>query len=93
MTRAKRVDGNQPEIVDALREADCIVDITSGQGDGFPDLVVWRRRDGRVFTVEVKMPDGRLTQAETRYVVSHVVGSHRIFTTAEDAVKGILEAK
>lgn len=38
--RAKRIDDNQPEIVKALRDIGCIVEITSSAGDGFPDLVV-----------------------------------------------------
>ena len=40
MRRAARIDANQPEIVDALRAIGATVAITSGLGDGFPDLVV-----------------------------------------------------
>lgn len=50
-----RVDANQPEIVDALRQVGASVIITSAQGRGFPDLVIgWR---GRNYLLEVKNPN------------------------------------
>jgi len=50
--RAHKVDANQEEIAQALRIMGCKVAITSGLGNGFPDLVV---RKGRVVRlVEVK---------------------------------------
>jgi Holliday junction resolvase len=52
MRKAASIDGNQPEIVTTLRKIGCSVAITSGLGDGFPDLVVGRR--GRNLLVEVK---------------------------------------
>ena len=38
--RAAKVDSNQTEIVEYFRSQGCSVAITSGAGDGFPDLVV-----------------------------------------------------
>jgi Holliday junction resolvase len=52
--RARRVDGNQPAIVDALRRVGFHVEITSHVGCGYPDLTA--ARGGRVVLVEVKDP-------------------------------------
>jgi hypothetical protein len=69
MRKAARIDRNQPEIVDALRAAGCAVAITSGAGDGVPDLVVARRARGdwrpTVYLIEVK--DGERPPSE-RYL-------------------------
>lgn len=45
MRRAARTDGNQQEIIDALRAAGCGVVDLSGVGGGVPDLLV----EGPVF--------------------------------------------
>lgn len=52
MTYAKRTDTNQQEIVAALRKMGYSVAITSGVGDGFPDLVVGRA--GQTWLIELK---------------------------------------
>jgi len=53
--RAARVDGNQAEIVEALRGIpDCTVSDTSAVGGGFPDLCVGYR--GFNFFFEIKDP-------------------------------------
>ena len=70
MTRqAARVDGNQAEIVAALRRAGCSVAITSGVGHGFPDLVVGVgvEDEARTLLMEVKRPGERLTPDEARW--------------------------
>lgn len=65
---AKRVDANQPEIVDTLRRAGLHVDHTHEIGGGFPDLIVtgYSARADSVLAllVEVKTPNGTLTPAE-----------------------------
>lgn len=38
--RARKIDGNQTKVVEALRKAGLSVAITSSLGSGFPDLVV-----------------------------------------------------
>lgn len=53
--RAAKVDGNQAEIVKALREAGATVQPLHSIGDGCPDLLVGFR--GRNYLLEVK--DGR----------------------------------
>lgn len=50
--RAARIDANQPEIVEALREAGCSVQLLHMVGKGCPDLLVgWQ---GLNVLVEVK---------------------------------------
>lgn len=59
MRRARRTDGNQAEIVAALREAGRFVEVLSDVGRGVPDLLVaW---SGRSLLMEVKMPKEKLT--------------------------------
>ena len=53
---APKTDENQPEIVQALRDAGCSVQSLSFVGKGCPDLLVGR--DGRNFLLEVKWPLG-----------------------------------
>ena len=50
--RASRIDRNQTEIVTAYRGVGATVELTHGQGKGFPDLVVGFR--GLTHLVEVK---------------------------------------
>lgn len=52
MRRAARVDGNQTQIVDALRKAGCSVLSLASVGGGCPDLVVGVR--GKNLLIEVK---------------------------------------
>ena len=60
--RAARVDANQPDIVKALRRVGCLVAITSGVGQGFPDIVVGYRQ--RIYLVEIK--DGTKPPSATK---------------------------
>lgn len=68
--RAARVDANQPEIVEKLREAGCSVFITSDVGQGFSDIVVGLR--GMNYLLEIKDGDKspsrrQLTEAEKEF--------------------------
>jgi hypothetical protein len=54
-----RVDANQKEIVDGLRQVGARVQVTSDVGKGFPDLVVSFR--GVVYLIETKTENGKLT--------------------------------
>lgn len=54
MRRAAHTDGNQAEIVAALRAAGAFVQSLAAVGDGCPDLLVIRGQ--RVFLLEVKDP-------------------------------------
>jgi len=60
--RARKIDSNQPAIVEYLRLCGCSVAITSRLGDGFPDLVV--AKWGSTVLVEVK--DGSLSPSRRR---------------------------
>ena len=53
--RARRIDDNQTEIVQALRAIGATVAITSAQGHGFPDLCVGIFK--RTYLLEVKNPN------------------------------------
>lgn len=63
MSRAKRVDANQPEIIQTFEDLGARVAITSSAGDGFPDLVVQYRFPTKLFnrslaTLLVEIKDG-----------------------------------
>jgi len=62
---ARKVDSNQAEIVMALRAAGASVTDLSRFGHGVPDLLVGYNR--RVYLIEVKSADGKLTPAEQRW--------------------------
>lgn len=70
MKYARRADGNQAEIVAALRAVGCKVIPTHTIGQGFPDLVV--DYQGRTVLIEVKDPskpksDRRLTPQQQEF--------------------------
>ena len=73
MRRAARVDGNQGEIVSALRQIGASVAPCHAVGQGFPDLCVgW---NGETFLLEVKDPskpirDQRLTPSQVEFHAS-----------------------
>ena len=52
MRRAARVDRNQTEVVEALRQAGCRVQPLHMVGKGCPDILVGR--DGRLVLMEIK---------------------------------------
>ena len=60
--KAKRVDTNQKEIVEAFRSLGCSVFITSMVGKGFPDIVVGFR--GKNYLFEIK--DGNKFKSQQR---------------------------
>jgi hypothetical protein len=81
MSRAKKVDANQPEIVDTFRQLGAKVAITSSAGDGFPDLVVqYRYPDMRygLHTLLVEVKDGAKPPSK-RKLTPDQVKFHAIF--------------
>ena len=97
MTHAHRVDSTQKDIVTALRKAGCSVAITSGAGDGFPDLVVYRPRVSTkdlegLYLLEVKTRGGKLTPAQEKFH-GKWKGPIHIVTSVDEAliVVGVLE--
>ena len=91
--RRHRSDGNQTEIVTALRKIGCSVAVTSGAGDGFPDIVAGRtdiNGDKRNWLIEIK--DGSAPPSQQKLTVSQVnfhnewKGQIAIVTSAEQAI-------
>jgi len=65
-------DGNQSEIVAALRAAGYIVDLTHRLGGGFPDLIVYTKTDpGVAVPMEIKMPGEVLNEREVKWWGEH----------------------
>ena len=62
MRRAAKVDENQPEIVQALREIGATVEPLHFVGRGFPDIAVGYRGNNWLF--EIKTKAGKLTEDE-----------------------------
>lgn len=63
--QAAKIDANQTEIVEALRQVGCSVEITSRLGKGYPDLTVGYR--GVTYLIEVKTDKGKLTTDQIRW--------------------------
>jgi hypothetical protein len=88
--RAGRTDDNQKDIVDALRKAGASVFVTSGLGDGFPDLVVGFR--GRTSLHEIKGEKAELSEEEAKFFATwrgevHIVRSPKDALGAIGAIK------
>ena len=68
---AVKVDANQKEIVDALRQVNCSVCLTHMVGRGFPDLVVGyhdiKTGEPKNLLMEVKTEDGKLNELEKEF--------------------------
>ena len=69
MRRKARVDTNQAEIVEAARMIGAQVTSLHKHGEGVPDLLISFR--GRWYLVEVKMENGKLTDAEEKFIEKH----------------------
>lgn len=85
------MDGNQGEIVRALRDAGCSVTPTSAVGNGFPDLIVGRALQN--FALEVKDPaqppcKRRLTKDQADWHTTWA-GHVAIVETPEQALRAV----
>ena len=96
MRYARRVDTNQAEIVQALRQIGAHVRDTSQVGDGFPDLVVsWR---GVNILVEIKWlrptsEGGRHGESEGQRIARETwPGPWIVVTSPMDAVEQLIKA-
>jgi len=88
MRRANRIDANQNDIVDALREAGAVVRIIS-QGDGIPDLLVGY--NGYTILMEVKdgdkVPSKRqLTESEQKFFDEWTGGMIAVINNVQEAL-------
>ena len=86
MRWAAKVDANQAEIVDALRQAGASVLVLSRVGQGCPDLAVGFR--GKTFFMEIKTVRGALTPAEDEFMYKWR-GHYAIVRTPEEALRAI----
>jgi len=88
--RARRVDGNQKAIIDALVAAGCHVTDLSAVGRGVADLMVLAPNEMRPVLMEVKNKAGRgdkLTPAQVKFHAEYWGAIHRV-----TGVNGALEA-
>ena len=81
-----KTDANQAEIVQALRDAYCSVLPMHRLGQGAPDLAVGR--GGKVYFLEVKTDNGKLTSDEQEFM-DEWRGHYAIVRTPEEALKAI----
>ena len=78
-----KTDGNQTDIMQALRAAGFYVFDCSRMGRGFPDLLI--NSYARVVLMEVKTQEGRLTPAEAKFHAEYK-GELYIVRSVEDAL-------
>lgn len=84
MRRACKVDANQAEIVQALRDAGATVKDLSKVGQGCPDLLVGYNTVN--YLIEVKVPGGKLTP-DQRVFHSQWLGKVYIVRTSDEALR------
>lgn len=65
MRRAARIDGNQREIVEALRAIGRSVMLLHREGDGVPDALVGNGYEN--ILVEIKIPGGKLNPLQRKF--------------------------
>ena len=91
MRRAARVDGNQAEIVKALRQIGASVATCHAVGQGFPDICVGY--NGDTFLLEIKDPtkpkgDQKLTPSQVEWHQSWR-GHVAVVKTVQQALEAI----
>ena len=82
-----RIDGNQQQIVAALRRAGATVEHLHQVGKGVPDLLVGYRH--RTYLLECKPPKGKLTKDEARWIQTWLGGTVYIVRSELDAYAAI----
>ena len=78
-----KIDINQKQIVEELRQLFFSVAVTSAAGKGFPDIVVGY--NGKSYLFEIKSPGGKLTPAQIKFS-REWRGQWNVIETAEDAL-------
>jgi hypothetical protein len=79
-------DRNQADIVTALRKIGAGVMITSGNGQGEPDLIVgWQCRN---VALEIKMPGEKLTAAEEIFKRTWP-GEYHVVDSVQKAIQAV----
>lgn len=93
--RARKVDANQPEIVQEFQKMGVSVLILSGVGSGCPDVLLGMRGKGgrRVCVlVEIKAARGKLTPDQIIFH-SEWKGDARIIRTVDEAAQLVREIR
>lgn len=85
--RAKRADGNQPEIVEALRKVGVSVEHLHMVGGGMPDLLCCVR--GETLLLEIKEPGKSLNKQQVEFI-SRWPGRIEVAHSPEEAVKQVI---
>jgi len=80
--RNPKRDANEREIIDALKQIGCTVKQLSAKG--LPDLLVGYR--GKNYLIEVKQPNGKLTDDQVEFHASWF-GTIHVVTTVDEAIK------
>jgi hypothetical protein len=88
---ARRADGNQPEIVAALRAAGAVVQPLHTVGGGVPDLLVATKT--RTMVMEIKDPtkpksDRKLTPAQQKWH-DMWIGEKHVVETVDEALAAL----
>jgi len=93
MAYAKRTDANQAEIVKTLRQAGADVYDLSKVGKGIPDLLV--TFNGETILMEVKMPKGKFTPDQLKFIANWKGGPLSRVDSPESALRviGLIEKK
>jgi len=88
-----KTDGNQGQIVAALKAAGYIVDDLSRHGRGFPDLLVWTKTTPAIaIPLEIKMPGQKLSKREEQWFAEHPDCLKSVVSTAEHALNYMAHA-
>jgi len=87
MAYAKRTDANQAEIVKTLRQAGADVYDLSKVGKGIPDLLV--TFNGETILMEVKMPKGKFTPDQLKFIANWKGGPLSRVDSPESALRVI----
>lgn len=91
MFKAKRVDRNQAEIVDALRAIGATVITLHAVGEGVPDLLVGAYGKTHLLEIKNRTARGRLTPRQVQWVADwRGADVHIVYDVAEAlaAVRG-----
>lgn len=92
MAYAKKVDSNQKNIVEALRQIPGVsVAVTSSLGEGYPDLTIGRQ--GKTYLVEIKDGDKspskrKLTDDEQQFK-DNWTGHYAVCNNLEEVLNAI----
>lgn len=88
---AKKIDKNQPVIVEALRKLGATVQPMHTMGEGFPDLLVGF--NGKDYKIEIKNPEiyGKPSDKQIKWASDWTGSPTYIVWTVDEAVRLLIE--